>query len=82
MGLLVRSKVKLSDLETEKVRSLLIQFQDTFSRGSTDLGCFSEIKYCINTSDEPSLKQTLCRTPIGFKNEEENNLKLMLETGD
>ena len=40
VGLLKRSKVKLSDSETEKVRFLLIQFQDTFSQGSTDLGCF------------------------------------------
>ena len=31
VGLLERSKVKLSDSETGKVRSLLIQFQDTFS---------------------------------------------------
>ena len=81
MGLLERSKVKLSDSETEKVRSLLIQFQDTFSQGSTDLGCFSEIKHCINTSDEPPVKQALRRMPIGFENEEEDNLKLMLETG-
>ena len=81
VGLLERSKVKLSDSETERVRSLLIQFQDTFSRGSTDLGCFSEIKHCINTGDEPPVKQALRRTPIGFENEEEDNLKLMLETG-
>ena len=63
------------------MRSLLIQFQDTFSRGSTDLGCFSEIKHCINTGDEPPVKQALRRTPIGFENKEEDNLKLMLETG-
>ena len=81
VGLLERSKVKLSDSETGKVRSLLIQFQDTFSRGGTDLGCFSEIKHCINTGDEPPVKQALRRKPIGFENEEEDNLKLMLETG-
>ena len=63
------------------MRSLLLQFQDTFSQGSTDLGCFSEIKHCINTGDEPPVKQALRRMPIGFENEEEDNLKLMLETG-
>ena len=81
VGLLERSKVKLSDSETEKVRSLLIQFEDTFSQGITDLGCFSEIKHCINTRDEPQVKQALRRTPVRFENEEEDNLKLMLETG-
>ena len=79
MGLSDRSKVKLSDSETGKVRSLLIQFQDTFSEGSTDLECFSDVKHCINTGDEPLVKQALCRTPIRFKNEKEDNLKLMLE---
>ena len=42
---------------------------------------FSEIKHKINTGDERPVKQPMCRTPISFEKEEEENLKLMLQTG-
>ena len=59
----------------------MLEFQHIFSKGSGDLGCFSEIKHKINTGDERPVKQPMRRTPIGFEKEEEENLKLMLETG-
>ena len=76
-----RSVKILGEPEVEKVKLLLTNFQDIFSKGSHDLGCFSEIKHTINTSEEKPVKQLMRRTPIGFEKEEEENLKQMLETG-
>ena len=72
---------KLNRDELEQVRDLLIQYQDVFSEGSHDLGCFAEVKHTIDTGAEKPVKQPMRRTPLGFENEEEENLKVMLDTG-
>ena len=56
-----------------------MEFQDVFSKGSYDLRCFTEIKHTIDTGDSKPVK--LCRTPLGFEGEEEENLKMMLDVG-
>ena len=80
-GLFTRSVSNLSNSEQKQLKSLLVNFQHIFSKGSGDLGCFSEIKHKINTGNEKPVKQPMRRTPIGFEKEEEENLRLMLETG-
>ena len=80
-GLYQRSVKSLTPQEAGKLRTLLLEYQDTFSKGSHDLGCFSEIKHTINTGDERPVKEAMRRTPLGFEKEEEENLKLMLDTG-
>ena len=80
-GLFSRSVNNLDSSEQKQLKTLLLEFQHIFSKGSGDLGCFSEIKHKINTGDERPVKQPMRRTPIGFEKEEEDNLKLMLETG-
>ena len=65
--------------EVEKVKLLLTNFQDIFSKGSHN--CFSEIKHTINTGELKPVKHLMQRTPIGFEKEEEENLKQMLKTG-
>ena len=80
-GLLERSMKGLSKDKANQVKDLLIQYQDIFSKGGHDLGCFTEIKHVIDTGEERPVKQPMRRTPLGFENEEEENLKLMLDTG-
>ena len=46
-----RSVKVLSEQEAGEVKLLLTNFQDIFSKGSHDLGCFSEIKHTINTGE-------------------------------
>ena len=80
-GLYQRSVKSLTPQEAGKLRTLLLEYQDTFSKGSHDLGYFSEIKHTINTGDEHPVKEAMRQTPLGFEKEEEENLKLMLDTG-
>ena len=80
-GLFTRSKGNLSESEQVQLKLLLLECQHIFSKGIGDLGCFSEIKHKINTGDEKPVKLPMCITPIGFENEEEENLKVMLENG-
>ena len=80
-GLFTHSKGNLSESEQVQLKSLLLEFQHIFSKGIRDLGCFSEIKHKINTGDEKPVKLPMRRTRIGFENEEEENLKVMLENG-
>ena len=80
-GLYERSAKHLCPTEGNQVKNLLGQFQDIFSKGSYDLGCFTEVMHSIDTGNEPPVKQPLRRTPLGFEKEEEENLKLMLDIG-
>ena len=78
-GLFQRSKKFLNEEEAAILRSLLLKYQDIFSRGSHLLGCFKEIKHTIDTGTELPVKHPMRHTPMGFEGEEEENLKQMLE---
>ena len=80
-GLYQRSVKSLTPQEAGKLRTLLLEYQNTFTKGSHDLGCFLEIKHTINTGDECLVKEAMRRTPLGLEKEEEENLKLMLDPG-
>ena len=75
------SKVNLAPKDQTKLKNLLIEFQDVFSKGDSDLGCFTEMKFKINTEDATPVKHKMRRTPLGFEKEEEGHLKKMLENG-
>ena len=75
------SKINLSASDQMKLKELLIEFKDVFSKGDDDLGCFTEMRFQINTSDAAPVKHKLRRTPIGFEKEEEAHLNKMLENG-
>ena len=51
-GLFQRSKKFLNEEEATILRSLLLKYQDIFSKGSHDIGCFKEIKHTIDTGTE------------------------------
>ena len=78
-GLFQCSKKFLNEEEAAILKSLLLKYQDIFSKGSHDIGCFKEIKHTIDTGTELPVKHPMRRTPMGFEGEEEENLKQMLE---
>ena len=63
-GLYQRSVKSLTPQEAGKLRTWLLEYQDTFSKGSHDLGCFSEIKHTINTGDKSPVKETMRVEPL------------------
>ena len=71
----------MNEEEATILRSLLLKYQDIFSKGSHDIGCFKEIKHTIDTGTERPVKHPMRRTPMGFEGEEEENLKQMLDIG-
>ena len=81
VGLYKHSQKSLQQDQCQKFKSLLTELQDIFSKGSHDLGCFTEISHTINTGDEKTVKQAMQRTPLGFEKEEEENFVLMLDIG-
>ena len=77
-----RSIEHISPTEQVEVRKLLMEYQDIFSKGPTDLGCFREITHRIDLyQDARPVRQALRRVPLGFEGEEEANLKTLLKTG-
>lgn len=75
------SRVNLEPDDQLKLKSLLVEFQDVFSKGDSDLGCFTEMKFTINTEEAAPVKHKMRRTPLGFEKEEEGHLKKMLDNG-
>lgn len=56
-----------------------MKHKDVLAKHDLDLGCFSEIKYQINTGSASPVRQKLRRTPFGFEKEEEAHLQKMLD---
>ncbi len=77
--LLERSCKCLSPAERVAVLELLLDFQDVFSKGDLDIGCFSEIQHKIDTGTHEPFKERMRRTPLGFQEEEEKHLQAMLD---
>jgi len=47
---------------------LLREYEDTFSKSSSDIGQTDVVKHNINTGLEPAIKQNLRRIPMHKKN--------------
>ena len=75
------STTELSPDEQMKLKQLLIEYQDIFSKDDSDLGHFKEMKFKIDTGDSQPVKHKMRRTPLGFEKEEEGHLNKMLENG-
>ncbi|CAG2209806.1 unnamed protein product [Mytilus edulis] len=75
-----RSIRKLNECEAVRVRNLLLEYQDVFSKDDFDIGLFNgDVKHRIDTGDAKPIRQKLRRTPLHFEKEEEEHLKHMLE---
>ena len=67
--------------ECEEVTKLLVEFQDTFSKGSTDLGLTSLTEHVIDTKGATPIKQRPRRTPRAFEGEDKAALQKLQEQG-
>ena len=76
-----RSRQNLEVDQQEKLKQLLIEFQDVFAKDEFDLGNFTAIEHGINTENSAPVKQRLRRTPMSFADEEEAHLQKMLKAG-
>jgi hypothetical protein len=56
-----------------KLKQILLEYQDDFSKHDLDLGCLASVTHSIETGNEPSVKLKMRRTPLGFQVAEENN---------
>ena len=76
-----RARTHLEPDQQDKVRDLLIEFQDVFARDEFDLGEFTAVEHGIDTGTATPVKQRLRRTPLSFADEEEAHLQKMLKAG-
>ena len=73
--------VGLSDTEVQGIKSLLLQHEDIFSTGDTDIGHCSFVKHHINLTDETPFKQTHRRIPPAMIDEIRAHLEQMCASG-
>ena len=64
-----------------KLAEVLSSYEDVFAHDEMDLGHFSAVKHCMCTGGAHPVRQPVCRTPLGFKTEEEGHLRKMLDAG-
>ncbi|VDI57296.1 Hypothetical predicted protein [Mytilus galloprovincialis] len=77
-----RSSKNIANEETKrKLADMLIKNSKAFAGSKTDVGTCSFIKHRIDTAGAAPVRQPLRRTPIGFENEEFENLQDQLKTG-
>jgi RNA:NAD 2'-phosphotransferase (TPT1/KptA family) len=76
-----RSCRSLQGDEVDRLKTLLIEFEDVFARDEFDLGNFDAIEHSIDTGEHKPVKQRMRRTPVGFEKEEEAHLQKMLDAG-
>lgn len=61
-----RSTPELNDREKCRVKQLLVEYHDIFSKHDLDLGCLTSVTHKIDTKDNPPVKHKMRRTPLGF----------------
>jgi len=76
-----RSSIELNSEEQLQLRTLLIDYASVFSKGDLDIGLFKGIQHKIDTGDARPVTERMRRTPMGFVEEEEQHLQLMLDHG-
>lgn len=65
----------------DKLKLLLIEFQDVFAKDEFDLRNFTAIEYSIDTGDNKPVAERMRRIPVGFEKEEEAQLQKIIEAG-
>ncbi|MCG8032791.1 MAG: retroviral-like aspartic protease family protein, partial [Candidatus Thiodiazotropha taylori] len=70
-----RATVSLCTEEKERVKNLLIRYQDTFSRDEWDLGLTHLAEHAIPTGDSAPIKQPPRRVPLAHAEAEEQAIE-------
>ena len=77
-----RSAKELTPSEAAELKDLMIEFADVFAAHDMDLGCFTALKHKINlVPGAQPFRDKLRRAPLAMEEEEEKNLKAMLDAG-
>ena len=80
--LLQANSSNLDESQTERLRSLLYEYKDQFSKSSHDLGCTNLVEHTIKTlPDCKPIKLRPYRIPIAKREFAENEIKAMAEKG-
>ncbi|MES9884544.1 MAG: retroviral-like aspartic protease family protein, partial [Sedimenticola sp.] len=67
--------------EANKIRKLLVKYQNAFSKNDNDLGLTSITEHCIDTGDAVPIKQPPRRVPIAYAEAERNAILELEEKG-
>ncbi len=67
--------------EANKIRRLLVKYQNAFSKNDNDLGLTSITEHCIDTGDAVPIKQPPRRVPIAYAEAERNAILELEEKG-
>ena len=76
-----KSSEGLTEAQTRRVKSLLLDYQDIFSTHDLDIGCYTGIEHRIDTRDALPIRQRMRRTPLHFQDEEGKHLQKLLDIG-
>ncbi|KAK3083689.1 hypothetical protein FSP39_001513 [Pinctada imbricata] len=76
-----RSIVHLTEDQKADLKSLLIKYQDIFSKSSQDIGQTNAVQHRINTGTAPPIRQPPRRLPFGKREIEKEEIQKMLEKG-
>ncbi|KAK3102361.1 hypothetical protein FSP39_010822 [Pinctada imbricata] len=79
--LLERSSEHLNETERLKVETLLLKYQNVFSRSSEDIGRTNRVVHRINTGTAIPIRQATRRLPIGKREIEKKELQKMIDRG-
>lgn len=76
-----RSTPALNDREKCRIKQLLVEYHDIFSKHDLDLDCLTSVTHKIDTKDNPPVKHKMRRTPLRFQDQEKAQLDKMLDAG-
>ena len=79
--LLERSTKELPEQYHEDIASLLIEFQDTFSKGDNDIGRTNLVEHSINTGTQHPIRQRPRKHPLGQRTEIKEQVTELLDKG-
>ena len=71
----------MTEQQSTTLASVLVEYQEIFSKTDTDLGSCSGIQHSINTRDARPVRQKMRRTPWNFEAEEKEHLTALLDVG-
>ncbi|XP_069106987.1 uncharacterized protein [Argopecten irradians] len=75
------SRTDLTDSQSNAFKGLLLEYQDTFSNSSNDLGLTTLVEHTINTGSSLPIRQYPRRIPIANRKEVEQEIEDMIEKG-
>ena len=64
-----------------KLKALLMEFQDSFSKDSSDMGLTNLVEHTINTGDSLPIKKNPRRIPLAKMKEAQDEIRKILDKG-